>query len=412
MAMPSWGVTKLELVYFDAGGGHRAAARALESAIREQRRPWDCHLLNLQEVLDPIDICRRLVGVRGQDIYNGLLRRGWTAGSAGMIRLMHYYIQRTHSSQVALLEAHWKQSRPDMVVSLIPHFNRAIEESLARVCPGAPMVTVLTDLADYPPAFWIQSPNQHVVCGTPLAVLQARTMGCPNDRIWETSGMVLDPRFYEPSAFDRDAQRRRMGLDPNLPTALVSFGGHGSAVMMDIARRLSQAARPVQGIMLCGHNRSLAQRLWTADLDMRMLVIEHTVAVPYYMSLADFFIGKPGPGSVSEALAMGLPVIVERNVRTLAQERYNAQWVMERGVGVVVKSFRDIVPAVEQITEPGRLARLQGTIARIRNRAVFEVPAILESILRRSADVRDAAALPTFLADNVSYDRYADGMTV
>ena len=58
--------------------------------------------------------------------------------------------------------------------------------------------------------------------------------------------------------------------------------------------------------------------------------------IPYFMSLSDFFIGKPGPGSISEALAMKLPVIVERNSWTLPQERYNADWVLEKDVGIVV----------------------------------------------------------------------------
>ena len=65
------------------------------------------------------------------------------------------------------------------------------------------------------------------------------------------------------------------------------------------------------------------------------------------MSLADFFIGKPGPGSISEAVAMRLPVIVERNIWTLPQERYNADWVLERKAGLVLPNFRGIRGAVE-----------------------------------------------------------------
>ncbi len=60
------------------------------------------------------------------------------------------------------------------------------------------------------------------------------------------------------------------------------------------------------------------------------------------MQLADFFIGKPGPGSLSEALAMHLPVIVERNAWTLPQERYNADWVLENEVGLVLPEFSTI----------------------------------------------------------------------
>jgi len=58
-----------------------------------------------------------------------------------------------------------------------------------------------------------------------------------------------------------------------------------------------------------------------------------TTNMPYYMQLADFSIGKPGPGSIAEALAMALPAIVENNAWTLPQERYNTKWVREKEVG-------------------------------------------------------------------------------
>ena len=79
-----------------------------------------------------------------------------------------------------------------------------------------------------------------------------------------------------------------------------------------------------------------------------------TTKVNMYMQLADFFIGKPGPGSVSEALRMQLPVIVECNAWTLPQERYNAVWVVEKEVGIVLHSFREIVRAVETMIAPER----------------------------------------------------------
>ncbi|MGC1795422.1 MAG: hypothetical protein WA713_04975, partial [Candidatus Acidiferrales bacterium] len=95
--------------------------------------------------------------------------------------------------------------------------------------------------------------------------------------------------------------------------------------------------------------------------------------------------GKPGPGSVSEALAMRLPVIVECNAWTLPQERYNAVWVVEKEVGIVLHSFREIVGAVAKMIEPATLARFQANAAALRNQAVFEIPGMLEEILQLSA---------------------------
>ena len=52
---------KLDFVFFDAGGGHRSAATALKAVSEEQRRPWDISLMNLQDVLDSLDIFRKLM---------------------------------------------------------------------------------------------------------------------------------------------------------------------------------------------------------------------------------------------------------------------------------------------------------------------------------------------------------------
>jgi 1,2-diacylglycerol 3-beta-galactosyltransferase len=102
------------------------------------------------------------------------------------------------------------------------------------------------------------------------------------------------------------------------------------------------------------------------------------------MQLADYFIGKPGPASISEAVAMHLPVIVENNAWTLPQERYNAEWVREQGVGVVLPNFRGIARAVEEMLEPSAFTRFRTATERLHNRAVFEIPEILEAILAKT----------------------------
>ena len=103
------------------------------------------------------------------------------------------------------------------------------------------------------------------------------------------------------------------------------------------------------------------------------------------MQLSDYVIGKPGPGSISEAVAMRLPVIVERNAWTLPQERYNADWIREQGVGLVLANFRGIAGAVEQLLDAPAYRGFREAAARLENRAVFEIPGILEQILATSA---------------------------
>jgi UDP-N-acetylglucosamine:LPS N-acetylglucosamine transferase len=380
-------VERIECGFFDAGGGHRAAATALQIVTETQQRPWEVRLTNLQELMDPLDIVKKYAGIRIQDVYNTMLRRGWTLGSPQLLSVLQFTIGMYHRPTVRLLEAHWRESEPDMVISFVPHFNRALGESFGRVFPGRPFVTVLTDIADYPPHFWIERQQQYLICGSDRAVEQARSMGHSDDRIFRASGMILHPRFYDPPVENRVAARERLGLRPDLPTGFVLFGGHGSNVMLEIAERLDQSSLDLQLIFVCGKNEKLANALRARKSRVPCFVEGFTTRVNEYMQLADFFIGKPGPGSVSEALAMQLPVIVECNAWTLPQERYNAQWIVEKEVGLVLRSFDKIATAVAQLIEPAALARYRSNAAALHNRAVFEIPDILEQILERSRGV-------------------------
>jgi len=371
---------RLELVFFDAGGGHRAAANALREVIEREGRFFDVQPMNLQELLDSMDVFRRFTRVRLQDLYNLMLKKGWTLGSPQLMTGMQFIIRLYHRKQVRMLEAHWRQSRPDLVVSLVPHFNRALGESTRRAMPGTPFVTILTDFADYPPHFWIERQEQFLICGSDRAVEQARAAGHANTRILRASGMILSPRFYEiapMSAEERAEAQRALGLDPAAPVGLVLFGGQGAEVMLDIARDLADR----QLILICGHNQKLRARLQGLQRRAPAFIEGFTKEIPRYMQLADYFIGKPGPGSISEAVFMHLPVIVNRNAWTLPQERYNPEWVREQGVGIVLKSFRDVRNAVDQLLEPAAYARFRAAAERQQNRAVFEIPEMLKGIL-------------------------------
>jgi len=383
---------RIEFCFFDAGGGHRAAATALEMSIRSQGLSWDVRLTNLQELLDELDILKKTTGIRIQDCYNNMLRTGWTLGSTQLMRVLQLTIRAYHSATLRLLERHWKETNPDMVVSFVPHFNRALYESFHRAFPGRPFVTVLTDVADYPEHFWIErNQQQHFVCGSERAVAQARERGYSDDRIFRASGMILHPRFYEKPVDNRIEERERLGLCPNLPTGLILFGGHGSKEILKIADRLNQAALQLQLIIVCGKNEKLAAALRARKFRFPVFIEGFTSRVNYYMQLADFFIGKPGPGSLSEALAMHLPVIVERNAWTLPQERYNADWVLENEVGLVLPNFRDIDKAVALLIEPETLARYRRNATAMKNQAVFEIPVFLKKILEQRAATEQQA---------------------
>jgi hypothetical protein len=399
---------KITLIYVDSGGGHRAAANALSEVARQQERPWDLEMVCIQDLLDSIDFIRKSTGIRFQDIYNKMLRYGWTAGSAQLIPIAHGLIRVTHDAQVKVLKEYWRSHRPDLVVSLIPHYNRALKEALECSWPGTPYVTLLTDIADYPPHFWIESMDQWVICGSRRAAEQALAIGLPENRVLRASGMILSPRFYAPLGIDRAAERVRRGLKPDVPLGLVLFGGEGSAEMPRIARALNRVDSGVQLILICGKNEAVANELRAMEHRIPMRVVGFTRDIPLYMEMADFFIGKPGPGSLSEALCKKLPVIVQRNAWTMAHELYNTEWIEELGGGIVIENFtREICAAVKTLLAPENHARYRERAAAMENRAIYEIPEMLSGILG------EADEWPLRIASNrMTYNSAPSGMQI
>ena len=379
---------RVDAIFFDAGGGHRASAIALKEVVEHQRRPWQVRLVNLREVLDPIDVIHKVTRVRAEDFYNRLLKYGWTVGSGTMLRATQMVIRQVRSRAAARLARYWQAQAPGLVLSLVPNFNRIIFEGLraadaAQSRDATPMVTVLTDLADYPPHFWMERQHQYLICGTAMAWAQALAMGHAPERVFRTSGMIVRPEFYQPIPIRCAQERLRLGLKADLPTGIVMFGGFGSRRMMTIAREVAEAELETQLIFMCGNNAQLRDQLTTMALPFPCHVEGFTRDVPYFMRLADFFIGKPGPGSISEALVMGLPVIVERNAWTMVQERYNTEWIRQNRVGVVLRSFAEIASGIRLMLDAEQFNRLRGRVATLDNRAVFEIPEIIDGLIRQ-----------------------------
>ena len=266
----------IDLVYFNAGGGHRAAALALQQAITQQGRPWQVRLVDLNRVLDPQSSFRRMLGFDPEQFYNLRLQRGWTLGLAQELKVLQAAIRLAHTALMKPLVRHWAHTEP--------------------VEPDQ---------------------DQWLICGSDRAVQQARAAGYADSRIAQTSGMVIKPSFYVPDATPREAARMAHGLHPQAPTAVVMFGGQGSRQMLRVARLLDG----VQLVLLCGHNHALKERLSTMTRSAPHVALGFHDQVAPLMRLGDFFIGKPGPGCLSEAVRLGLPVITLRNAWTMPQER-------------------------------------------------------------------------------------------
>jgi 1,2-diacylglycerol 3-beta-galactosyltransferase len=367
------------LFTIDAGGGHRAAARALVAAAEETQAPFRFDVRNFQQTLLPLDVLRRVTGVSLEDAYNLILRQHWNAFMVPLLRVMHAGIRLRRRAIVRTLAVWLRgQPRPAAVVSVFPNFNGILKGALEAAHPGVPLVVVLTDLADFPPRFWIEPGIDRVVVATDEARRQALAIGIPEARIARVSGMVLHPRFHGGGGADAGPRfRAEAGFAPDDFVVTLLFGGKGSPEMVPLAARLLASDETLRLVAISGDNAALHGRLreLAATASGRLAALGFTDRVADVLEATDVLVTKPGPGSLSEAFQHRVPVVVTRNVHTIPQERFNTDFVRDRGLGVVVRQWREIPGAVAALrSDPAGRAALRARLGALPpNRAVYEV---------------------------------------
>jgi glycosyl transferase family 28 len=376
------------LLIVDAGGGHRAAANALVAAAERVHPPFRLRVESLQRIFEPLDPLRRITGLDLEQIYNAMVRRRLTGHLVPLLRGLQWSIGRLHKVLTRQVATYLRIQPPAAVVSLAPNFNAVVRDAVRAARPGLPFHVLLTDLADFPPHFWMEPEVDGVIVATDEAVEQARRLGLTH--VDRTSGMVLHPRFHDAGEVGlRDRVRCELGVPRESRLVLLLFGGKGAPEMLPLARRLLELDPHWHVVAVCGDNPRLFARMERLALKSRGRLhrFGFTDRVSDLMSAADLLLTKPGPGSLAEAFHRQVPVVVALDRRTIPQERYNARFVSERGVGVVVGSWREMPAAARELCGDGeRLEGFRRALARLpENRAVWEVLEVLARVVNGTA---------------------------
>ena len=376
------------VVYTDAGGGHRATAEALRD-ILAAAGGYRITLVNAyQEVLPHLDLFARYTSRDVEETYNELiLRRGRT----GLFCLGFYVcavlnVLLLGKSGRQAFAALWERTRPDLVVSVLPVINQRMLDSLDAYRDGrVPFAVLMTDWAEMNRHVWFpRGDRYHAITGTDHCHRQLVRYRHPARRLFAMSGLLTRPIFLEPPPPDIAAARRDLGLDPERPVACMLYGGYGSWRMLELAEALRSDPPDAQVVFLCGRNQALAAALSAADLPYAAVVKGFTRKVDRYMAVSDVFVGKTGPLSISEALAFGLPLLIDRN-NVLPQEHAVLKWIARTRTGEVFSTPGQFARALRTLLANRPSVRDPGPGAAGSNQAARQIPGIIAEILRQGS---------------------------
>lgn len=384
----------------DTGAGHRSAANALRNAINiiaeEEHNKWlegqqkgavnadipepPTYRIEIVDVFEeysrfPLREAVKLYGptIRyNPSLYGRFFHMTDRARSVAAVKtvagpLVRKGLQRLITSV-----------QPDVIVSIHPMLNHITVEALAELRIKVPFLTVVTDLISVHHAWYAPGADDYIVPTEQARCLYERR-GLDTDKV-HVLGMPIDPKFTLPLP-GKEELRRKLGLNPCLPTVLLVGGGDGAGGLRSAVLAISQARLPVQLLVITGRNKRLfvhLQRL-RAELKVPTKVFGFVNNMPEMMHAADVIVTKAGPGSICEALACNLPIILSGYVP--GQEEGNVTFVTENGAGVLARTHTELIDTLRRLIKPGSpllQTQLENARRLSRPRASFE---IVEQIL-------------------------------
>jgi 1,2-diacylglycerol 3-beta-galactosyltransferase len=336
-------------LFSDTGGGHRSSAYAVAQAMQDlyaeqvhielvdvlaDYAPWP--LSHLGSLYPYMVRMRGWLWAAGYHISNGPRRIAMLTG------ICWPWVQTAISR---LLRDH----PADVIVSCHPIFNHVTMRTLTQTGNKAKLVTLVTDLATAH-AFWIAPGIPHCLVATEEGRQCALAYGLTADRI-SVTGLPVSPHFVATAQKDQIAVRRQLGLEPDVPVVLLVSGAEGMGPMHRLSKAMANSNVRAQLVIITGRNGQLRARLSAETWSLPVRVEGFVHNMHEWMRAADLLVTKAGPSTVSEALVMGLPMVLSGALP--GQERPTVDYVVRSGAGVWAPTPGRIARMVHELLAPG-----------------------------------------------------------
>lgn len=318
------------------GGGHIAAANTLQNFVGEK---YDL------KIVYPIDQLRIWGIPSGEQLYNMMLRNGWIRSMNFIVRHIAPPVFRARLSKLEkIIGSYINTYRPDLVISLIPFVNYPATEAARKKDVPYLLITTDNDLRNW--AFELEKvKHSHfkVTIGADLPTTRDILLekNIPENAI-ETIGLPLRPEFITQK--DKAKIREEFHCPANKEIILIMMGGAGSNTAYEYAEKIGAMPLGIHLIVIAGRNRTLKKDLERIELhpSNTISIFGFTDRVADLMAISNMIITKPGPGTINEAIAMKLPILIDNTDISLFWERANVDMVMKYGIGKRIKEFDEV----------------------------------------------------------------------
>ena len=240
--------------------------------------------------------------------------------------------------------------KPRVVVSTYPFAAGIISKLKEQGLINIPAVTIITDYTDH--SYWVHPYTDLYIVGSNQVRDRLISQGIEDDKIKDT-GIPVRQRFIESQP--RELLLEKYGMRSNKFTILIMGGGDGFIGKgRSTFRALESVSQTLQLIIVCGRNKKLKKQLELELKDYKhdVLLLGFCENIQELMAISDLMITKPGGVTTSEALAMGLPLLIYHPLP--GQEEDNAEFLWKSGLAFLAKTENDLILKIESILNDSR----------------------------------------------------------
>ncbi len=321
----------------DAGFGHRSAANAVESALRDQYED-QCQVT----IYNPLDDKHTPFFLREtQADYDLILQR-----APELVRFSYDISDATVTSAIVdraltlllyeVMQNAIKTFQPDVVLTTYPLFQAPFLSVCTVRNYNIPLVTVITDLVTIHRT-WFNNATDALLVPTEEGRQLADQYNISPGRVHLT-GIPVHPDIVRERR-EPHALREMLGWDPDLPTFL-AVGSKRVEHLLDTIKVFNHFGAPLQLVVVAGKNEKLFEALQQVEWHVPMHVYNYADNMPTLLRAADAVICKAGGLIVTESLAAGKPMMIMDVLP--GPEVGNAEYVTKHRAGDMVTGPREV----------------------------------------------------------------------
>jgi processive 1,2-diacylglycerol beta-glucosyltransferase len=330
---------KILIFYASYGDGHIQVSRALLANFQE-RGIFNVQMIDLFAKAHPIlDAMSRFIYLKSTAYCPTLY--GWSYyltlnmqhDQKAMKWLNSFCIQKF--TEIIELE------KPDAIVHTFPMMS--VPESRKPIRVHIPTFTILTDYALH--SRWLQSGIDKYFVATEDLGNKMITKGIRKEQI-TVSGIPIRKIFHE--VFNIDSIFQHYGLEHGKKHILIMAGAYGVFSILKKMILLLLSLEGVQIIIVCGRNMGLQANLEAFfKEELKVTILGFIEQIQELMAISSCIITKAGGITLSEAIALQLPIIVFRPVP--GQEKENASYLAEKKQIFLEYDLAELKKVVQQI---------------------------------------------------------------